>query len=158
MIVIADTSPLNYLILIQEIEILRKLYSGIIVPQTVYDELLRPATPNIVREWVSHLPEWIEVRAPRTSAKTLSSKLDPGERDAILLAEELRADQLIIDDREGRREAQKRGLLTIGTLGVLREASVQGLVNIRAAVKRLEATSFHIAPEVLARVLTNPIP
>jgi predicted nucleic acid-binding protein len=83
----------------------------------------------------------------------LLAKLDPGERDAILLAGELRADQLIVDDREGRREAKKRGIAVMGTLGVLQEAATLRLLDLRLAVKRLQATSFYIAPEVLARLL-----
>lgn len=81
--------------------------------------------------------------------------LDEGERDAIALAVELRADRLIVDDRQGRQEAQKRGIAVIGTLGVLRQADTLGLLDLRTAVDRLKATSFHIAPEVLARLLRD---
>ena len=65
-------------------------------------------------------------------------KLDAGERDAITLATELQADQLIVDDREGRREAERRGIPAIGTLGVLREAATLKLLDIRVAVERLQ--------------------
>ena len=83
------------------------------------------------------------------------SALDPGERDAILLAEELGADQLIVDDRQGRHEAVKRGILVTGTLGVMREAATLGLLDLAEAVRRLGATNFHIAPEILARLLKD---
>ena len=83
------------------------------------------------------------------------STLDPGERDAIILAEELGADQLIVDDRQGRREAEKRGIAVIGTLGVLREAGSLGHIDLRTALSRLEATSFHIAPEIIDRLLKD---
>ncbi|MGD0842312.1 MAG: DUF3368 domain-containing protein [Candidatus Acidiferrales bacterium] len=72
-----------------------------------------------------------------------------------MLAAELRADQLIVDDRQGRHEAEKRGIPVMGTLGVLREAAAIGLLDLRAAVKRLEATTFYIAPEVLKRLLKD---
>jgi predicted nucleic acid-binding protein len=72
-----------------------------------------------------------------------------------MLAGELSADQLIIDDRQGRREAERRGISVMGTLGVLREAAILGLLDLRTAVKRLEGTTFHIAPEVLARLLKD---
>jgi len=80
---------------------------------------------------------------------SLLTDLDAGERDAILLAMELRADQLIVDDREGRREAERRGIPVIGTLGVLREAASLGLLDIREAIQRLQTTSFYVSPEVL---------
>ena len=83
------------------------------------------------------------------------AKLDLGERDAITLATELQADQLIIDDREGRREAERRAIPVIGTLGVLREAATLKLLDIRVAVDRLQTTSFYVAPEVLATLLKD---
>jgi hypothetical protein len=63
--------------------------------------------------------------------------LDPGERDAILLAEEVRADLLLIDERQGRLEARRRGITTTGTLGVLLAAGARGLVTAEYAFQRL---------------------
>ena len=83
------------------------------------------------------------------------AKLDAGERDAIVLAAELHADQLIVDEREGRREAERRGIPVIGTLGVLREAAILKLLDIRVAVERLQTTSFFVAPEVLTSLLKD---
>jgi len=90
---------------------------------------------------------------PFEYAGPLISKADAGERDAIVLAAELHADQLIVDDREGRREAERRGIPVIGTLGVLREAATLKLLDIRVAVERLQTTSFFVAPEVLKSLL-----
>jgi predicted nucleic acid-binding protein len=153
MIVVADTSPINYLILIDEIDILAEMYGRVVIPHAVREDLLRPSTPEVVRNWISTSPDWIEVRSPVHAPDASLATLDAGERDAIMLAGELRADQLIIDDRQGRREAEKRGISVMGTLGVLREAAILGLLDLRTAVKLLEGTSFHIAPEVLARLL-----
>jgi predicted nucleic acid-binding protein len=75
---------------------------------------------------------------------------------------ELQAEQLIVDDREGRREAERRAIPVIGTLGVLREAATLRLLDIRVAVERLQTTSFYVAPEVLATLLkdfaSSPLP
>ena len=84
------------------------------------------------------------------------ARLDAGERDAILLAEEMVADQIIIDEIRGRREAQRRGLPFTGTLGVLAAAAELGLLDIRKAVDRLRRTNFHISPEILSRVVGPP--
>ena len=70
-----------------------------------------------------------------------------------MLAAELAADQLIVDDREGRRLAADRGIPVIGTLDVLKEAAAVGLVDLRACVARLQTTSFYVAPEVLKNLL-----
>jgi len=155
MIVVADTSPINYLILIEEIEILTKMYGRVVIPRAVREELLRPSAPDMVRNWIGQQPIWLEVHTPVNAPDASLAMLDPGERDAIVLAGELRADQLIVDDRQGRHEAEKRGIPVIGTLGVMREAATLGLLDLRIAVKRLEATNFHVAPEVLTRLLKD---
>jgi predicted nucleic acid-binding protein len=70
-----------------------------------------------------------------------------------MLAAELRADQLIVDDREGRRLAEERGIAVIGTLGVLKEAATMGLLDLRDCVARLQTATFYVAPEVLRNLL-----
>ncbi len=95
MIVIADTGPINYLVLIQEIQVLPALYGRITVPASVCEELKHPRAPDVVRLWMNQPPRWLEVRTPffPPDAELANSHLDAGERDAILLAEELGADQ-----------------------------------------------------------------
>lgn len=155
MIVVADTSPINYLVLIEEIGILPIMYGRVVIPHTVREELMRASAPQMVRAWVGHTPVWLEVRSPLALPDAALAKLDLGERDAITLAMELQADQLIVDDREGRREAERRAIPVIGTLGVLREAAILRLLDIRVAVERLQTTSFYVAPEVLATLLKD---
>lgn len=152
MIVIADTGPINYLILIGEIEVLPALYHKILVPPSVCEELRRTRAPETVRTWIAQLPAWLEVRSPNKSPDAELAHLDAGERDAILLAEELGADQIIIDESRGRREAQRRQLPFTGTLGVLAAGAEQGLLDLRSAVDRLRQTNFHIAQNILDRL------
>ena len=80
-----------------------------------------------------------------------------GEQDAILLAELLKAERLIIDDLEGRREAAKRGLPVIGTLGILAEAGRRNLLDLPRALTALQATNFHVAPDLLELLLANDV-
>jgi predicted nucleic acid-binding protein len=143
MIVVADTSPINFLILIQESDILPKMYGTVVIPQTVREELVRPSAPQLVRSWIDHLPIWLEVRSPLAVPDSSLAKLDAWERDAFTL----------VDEREGRRAAERRGIPVIGTLGVLREAATLRLLDIRVAVERLQTTSFYVAPEVLTSLL-----
>jgi predicted nucleic acid-binding protein len=123
MIAVADTSSINYLLLIKEIDILPKMYGTVVIPRAVQEELLRPVAPEIVRAWIGGAPAWLEIRSPIDAPDSSLANLDPGERDAIMLATELRADQLIVDDREGRKRAEERRIPVIGTLGVLKEAA-----------------------------------
>jgi predicted nucleic acid-binding protein len=153
MIIVADTTPVHYLILIEEIEILPKLYGRVVIPPAVNKELTHLHAPLKVQEWMKQPPGWLEVLFPAAIVDSKLAKLDAGEREAIALAEELSADQLIVDELSGRREAERRGLSVIGTVGVLREAAGTGLLNLRSAFERLQQTSFHISPSLLSRIL-----
>lgn len=144
----------NYLILIEEIDVLPALYGRVVVPCAVSEELMCSRAPLKVREWMKQPPGWLEILSP-TVVDAKLAKLDAGEREAIALAEELSADQLIVDELLGRREAERRGLPVIGTIGVLREASEMGLLNLRNAFDRLRQTSFHVSPLILASLLKD---
>jgi predicted nucleic acid-binding protein len=126
MIVVADTSPLNYLILIDQIAVLEVLYGRILVPHGVYDEMLSPKAPPSVRAWAKNPPHWLELLSPSTGLHPPVARLDRGETEAIALAEELHSDWLLIDELAGRNEAIRRGLQTIGTLGILVKDTVLG--------------------------------
>ena len=113
------------------------LCKRVIVPEAVVSELNHSGAPSPVKDWISRLPDWIEVKsAPARSDSQLVS-LGPGEREAILLAQEERADLLLIDERQGRLEARRRGLATTGTLGVLLAGAKRDLVNAESAFLRL---------------------
>jgi predicted nucleic acid-binding protein len=128
-----------------------------VIPRAVRNELLRPSAPEMVRNWISKLPSWVEVHTSVNVSDPSLAGLDPGERDAILLAWELGAEQLIVDDRQGRLEAQKRGIPVIGTLGVMREAATLGLLDLREALKRFQTTTFYISPDVLSQLLKDKL-
>jgi predicted nucleic acid-binding protein len=155
MIAIAGTSPINYLIWIGEIAVLPKLYGRVLVPPSVCDELKRAPAPEAVRLWIAQPPAWLEIQVPSHApdAELVKADLDDGERDAILLAQELGADELIIDDMGGRQEAQRRHLHFIGTLGVLRAAGTQGLLDFKTVVDRLRDTNFHVSQDVLDQLI-----
>jgi predicted nucleic acid-binding protein len=155
MIVVADTSPLNYLVLLGHVDILAKIYAEVLVPQTVLDELQDSDAPAEVRAWVSAPPVWLQISTLIFRLDPLLSRLDRGEQDAILLAESLKAERLIIDDLEGRREAANRGLPVIGTLGILAEAARRNLLDLPQALAALQATNFHVAPDLIELLLAN---
>jgi predicted nucleic acid-binding protein len=155
MAVIADTSPLNYLILIGADEALAGLYRQVLIPEQVFEELRHPASPKIVAEWTASLPAWMEV-VP-SSAFTIEPELmdlDPGERSVIALAKIHQPGALLVmDDWKGRREAERRGIPVIGTLGVLRDASVERLVDLPTAFTRLRQTSFRAPADLMTELL-----
>jgi Predicted nucleic acid-binding protein, contains PIN domain len=147
MIVVADASPLNYLIQIDCHPLLRDLFGRVFVPGAVIGELRHAAAPAAVHSWLLHLPSWVEVHTVSGLPDESLTLLDPGEREAIQLALELQAALLLIDERRGRTEAKRRGIATTGTLGVLLDAGRHGLVNAELAFQRLvEETSFRASP------------
>jgi predicted nucleic acid-binding protein len=155
MIVVSDTTPINYLVLIEQAEALHLLYGRVIIPQAVFDELQRERTPLEVKEWLAHRPAWLEVQQASVLVDAALEHLDDGEREAIILAEEARTDAIIMDERAGVREALRRNLRVIGTLGVLDEAAERGLLNLPEALERLERTCFRAPPTLLRALLES---
>jgi Predicted nucleic acid-binding protein, contains PIN domain len=150
--IVADTSPLNYLVLINQIDLLPRLYGRFLIPESVHTELTAMETPQLVRTWVANLPEWIEVSTAIRHDDQSLSRLHRGERDTISLALEVGAPAVLMDERHGRQEAEKRGLNVIGTLGVLIAAHELDLIDLIAALDSLRQTSFHVSPKLLASI------
>jgi len=154
--VVSDTSPLSYLILIGEVEVLSVLYGEILIPSAVEKELRSPDGPGPPRTWIGEAPPWLHVEQPPAESPegwSLETEeklqaLDQGESQAIRLAESADSELLIIDERDGREAAKEVGLRITGTLGVLDEAASDRLVDARRAAERLQETSFRASPEL----------
>ncbi len=154
MIVVADTSPINYLLLIDQINLLPRLFQQIIIPDVVRDEMLDPSAPPTLQQWIANPPPWLVVQAVSVTDETLNA-LDPGEQAAIALAQTLPADLLIIDERLGRRIARDQRIPIIGTLGILDDAARQGLVDLSEAISLLQQTNFRISRRIIQTLLEN---
>jgi predicted nucleic acid-binding protein len=154
MIVVADTSPINYLLLIGQIDLLPRLFQQIIIPDKVRDEMLDPEAPPMLQQWIADPPSWLTVQ-PVPVIDTTLNNLDLGEQAAITLAQTLPADLLIIDERLGRRIAEARGIAIIGTLGILDDAVAQGWINLTEAIAQLEQTNFRISRQIIETLLKN---
>jgi predicted nucleic acid-binding protein len=149
-LVIADTGPVHYLILIGHVDLLPQLFERVVLPTAVQAELASPLAPPPVQRWILNAPAWLEiVEAPANAAL---AGIHKGEAAAIALAAMLKADLLLIDDRKGIRAARKQGLRVTGTLGVLDIAAERGLVDFAQAIRALEHTSFR-RPEALLETL-----
>ncbi len=153
-IIIADTGPINYLILIGHVEILPALFEKVILPSAVKDELGNRDTPVAVRDWISASPAWVEIRSPTSALDIdLMPGLGPGEAAAITLATELHADVLLMDDRRAVAAALQRGFAVIGTLGLLARAAKNGILDLSEAFGRLKSTNFRYPPEIMDELL-----
>jgi predicted nucleic acid-binding protein len=128
-IIVSDTSPINNLAAINHLYLLHQLYGTVLIPEAVYQELTDPNFPVAGATEVQTL-DWIQTRSvrDRTLVEALSNELDIGEAEAIALAVEIQADQILIDERRGRLIASRLNLRYTGILGVLVEAKSQGLI------------------------------
>jgi predicted nucleic acid-binding protein len=155
MIAVSNTTPLRYLIAIGQDDLLGKLFEKVFVPTGVHEELTDPRTPEAVRRRVLSLAAWFEVRAVQQSYEAaFPVTLHRGEREAILLAEALRADVLLVDEQIGRTIALSRKLPLSGTLGVLERADRMGFVSdFPQILQRLKASGFFIADSLEQQLL-----
>ena len=154
--VVADTSLFNYLILIDRIALLPALYGRIIIPPAVlYEELLHSASPVPVGAWAASLPAWLDVRQVARVPDTDLQHLERGEQEAITLTQELQADLLLMDDKDGRQAAEQCGLTVFGALGVLERSAEQGLVALPEVLTRLLATNFYVSVRIIQELLAR---
>ncbi len=151
--IVADTTPINYLVLIEAINVLPQLYGRILIPPAVLAELSDPQAPAQVRDWIMQPHTWLEVVPLRKPADSSLPHLDPGERDAIALATEQQASLLLMDERDGADAARARNLRVIGTLGVLDVAAAHGWLDLPAIFDRLRETTFRSPHRLMAAML-----
>jgi predicted nucleic acid-binding protein len=153
MIAVADTSLLNYLILLGRADLLPGLFPRILVPPAVLSELRDPNAPPAVRAWAFQPPVWFEVVPVREIDEGLPSQFGAGEREALSLALETHADILLIDERAGREQADLRKIPVTGTLGILLRANAHAPINIPELLNTLKGLRFRVSPELEADVL-----
>jgi predicted nucleic acid-binding protein len=155
MTVVADSSPLNYLILIDHTQILPKLFRQVLVPEGVFRELQNPGTPSKTALWIADRPDWLVVQKPVAIAEDAAlGKLGVGEREAITLSLQYRPGViLLIDDGKGRREASRLQIRAFGLLGILDMAATRSLIDLPNTIERLIQTSFYVTPMLLKTLL-----
>ena len=152
---IADTSPLNYLVWINHIDLLPRLYERVLIPPAVQRELMDAEAPRTVQRWIANLPEWAEIvnPAPEHAVEPAWKELGEGERAALALASTLQPIFLLIDERAARVFAQDSGYPVIGTLGILDQAARRNLISFDGAIERLQRTSFRYPKPLVERLL-----
>jgi predicted nucleic acid-binding protein len=161
MIAVSNTTPLRYLIAIGQEQLFPGLFEKVFVPSEVHEELTKIRTPERVRRLVQSLPSWYVVREVRDVPMVpLPAMLHRGEREAILLAEALKPDFVLIDEQVGRTVALQRNLPVSGTLGVLERADTLGFVqDFPIILAKLKASGFFISSsleyEILLRYRTR---
>lgn len=154
MIVVSDTSVLDALVKTDLVFVLPQIFGEVTIPERVFQEL---QADSVLAMWLLNRPSWLRVEAVRKKSEVISllQDVDVGEAEAIVLAEEMYAERLLIDDLAGRQVAESRGLAIVGTGGVLLIAKKQGLImSVREALDELKRRStFRLSDSVRSVLL-----
>lgn len=152
-LIVSDNSPLNLLVRLGLADLLPALFQQVVIPPEVAAEMAHPKAPAEVQTFIAAPPTWLTVQQP-TIVLPLPH-LDRGEAAAISLATELGA-TLLIDETDGRQEAQARGLAVIGAVGVLeRAANAVFIADLAEAHDRVRGLNFHVSESILQASLAR---
>ena len=152
--VISNTSTLQYLHQIRQLDLLPKLYGHIIIPNAVAGELEEGRKRGIDLPNVREIP-WIKTEGVRDQALlAFATELGPGEREALALATEKAGKLLLLDDLMARKHARRLGIDFTGTLGVLlKSKQSHHLTFVTPVLEELERRGFRLDPGTRAAVL-----
>ena len=131
--VVTNSTPLIELSKINRLELLREVHRSIYIPEEVYTEVVvngvgKPGAAQVeTADWILCQPVKDKNQVLILHNRTL---IDLGECGAIVLAQEIRAERIIIDDRVARQVAISKGLSVIGTIGVLRVAKARRIIPV----------------------------
>ena len=153
--IVSNASPLINLARVNHFDLLIAFYDQIVIPQAVYDEVVVRGRGRDGSREVKEV-SWIEIRVPQDelAVRALAAELGKGEAAAIILAQELQADLLLMDEIRGRRVAQQLGLKVRGTLGILARARrEERILNLRLVLDLLRARGTWISQDLYEEIL-----
>lgn len=153
-IIVCNTTPLIALAWLKQLDLLPILFGTVYIPQAVFDELnYNPEKIGVIE--LSQV-EWLRIVtvSNKLAVELLSSELDAGESEAIVLAHEMKARLLLIDERRGRRRVTEGGLVVTGTLGILIEARKRGIIGpLRPILDDLQELPFRMSRNLYEQTL-----
>ena len=148
MLVVSNTSPLRYLVEVDAVHALPKIYDQVLTTPQVMAELCLGHFPEIVRIWAEHPPAWLQIESP--AATRFLDQLDEGEASAVSLACERRASLILIDELPGRDVARSAGIEPRGTLGIIARAGALGHLDFNVVLHALiTRTRFRYTPDII---------
>ncbi|GHV46708.1 hypothetical protein AGMMS49546_35200 [Spirochaetia bacterium] len=152
MLVVADTGPLISLAVIGQLNLLDALYFNIAIPSAVWHEL----ESHIDRLSIPDARRFQDNVIPIKEYKVIDTKLGLGEKEAILLYDQINADRLLIEDNDARIFAESRGIRCTGTLAVLIDAKDEHLIPaLRPLFSELLAKERYFSVSLLNQILTD---
>ena len=152
--VVVNSTPLIVLCGIDRLDILRKMYQEVCLPNAVYYEVI--AKQDSACQQIKSAGSWLCVKdiKDHSEKKMFKAKLHAGEVEVMLLALEQNADLVIIDDNAAKKTAKYLGIKTTGTLGVLLKAKRQGFVErIQPLLLAMKKNGFYVSDDLSELVL-----
>lgn len=159
MTIISDTTPIISLIKINRLDLLEKLFEEVLIPEAVYRELTTNALfeneAKIVKSSSFLKTSSVQNRKSLQLLQAVSG-LDDGESEAIILADELKSDVLIMDERKGRKVAEKLGIKITGTVGVLLQSYSENMISsdeIKTYLDQLKNSNIRLSESLIQKAL-----
>ena len=159
MTIISDTTPIISLIKINRLDLLEKLFEEVLIPEAVYRELTTNALfeneAKIVKTSSFLKTSSVQNRKSLQLLQAVSG-LDDGESEAIILADELKSDVLIMDERKGRKVAEKLGIKITGTVGVLLQSYIENMISsdeIKTYLDQLKNSNIRLSESLIQKAL-----
>ena len=147
--IIGDSSALVALAVVNQLELLEKLYDKLYIPQAVFDEVTRVGKPQSDK-----LRQFLQSKVKRVDLTLTQLGLGLGELEAITLYKELDADVLLIDDNRAKKYASLNGVKVIGSLGVLIKAKEKGYIEmVKPFLNEIQKSEVYISKKLIERVL-----
>lgn len=155
-VIIADSGPLISLAILGKLDLLRNLYPTVMVPPAVWHEVTEKGKGMPGSLEVSRL-EWLIIKEPQPQTLTpLSILVDPGEAEAIALAQTIDDSIVLLDDAQARRVAERFDIPRIGTIGLLRKAKKKGLIDqLKPQIEILKENNIYISQNLIDAVLKD---
>lgn len=154
--IIADSSPLISLAIVEQLTLLPQLYESVLVPAAVWDEVTVQGL-GLPGAEVVKTSTWLQIETPSSEVLApLSILVDRGEAEAIALAQSTPDSIVLLDDARARRVAERLGIRRIGTLGILRKAKRAGLIKaVKPAIDRLRSQGIYIHANLVDAILQD---
>ena len=156
MIVVANTTPLIGLASIQRFDLLHRLFGELVIASAVHNEIMKAGRHRKTAKHEVATSSWLRVVAvdDRLAVDVLLDELDLGEAETIVLAREINADWVVMDEKKGRQKLTQLGLNKIGTLGILLKSKQVGLLSfLRPELEKLQVNGFSMSQSVIDAVL-----
>lgn len=158
MIVVSDTTPIISLMKAGQLELLQKLFGIVYIPETVYRELTDNEAFSEEVRMVQECEFLYVQKVDNGKSVTILQNftgLDAKESEAIILADEMNSDVLLMDEHKGRQVAKKLGITITGTIGILTQAFDEGMLTkeeVERCIELLKESGIRVSEKLYQRL------